>query len=155
MALRFLSPIHKATRQISIYLEESCTDLDLSTTEGHMLSYLRSYSPAPVSELHRVFGIKRSTLTSMLDRLETRGWIERAQSRRDRRSILVVLTGGGRERAERVQATIEELEARVNAALGPGDWNGFNAVMSTIAAVTDVSVAERGDPTAIREEDTK
>jgi DNA-binding MarR family transcriptional regulator len=137
MALRFLSPIHRAYLQIAIYVEERCSDLDLNTSEGHTLSYLRSYSPAPVSELHRALGIKRSTLTSVLDRLESRGWLGRQPSRRDRRVILVGLTDAGRVEADRVQETVERLEADIGARLGPGDLEGFRTVISTIAAVTE------------------
>ena len=143
MALRFLSPIHKAYRQIAIYLEERSSDLDLNTTEGHTLSYLRSYSPAPVSELHRVLGIKRSTLTSVLDRLEARGWLGRQPSGRDRRVILVGLTDMGRVEADRVQETVERLEAEIGARIAPGDLEGFRAVVSAIAAVTEAVVAPR------------
>ena len=45
MALLFLSPIHKASRQIGIYFEEALKGSDQSPFEGHLLSYLRSYAP--------------------------------------------------------------------------------------------------------------
>jgi DNA-binding MarR family transcriptional regulator len=144
MSLRFLSPIHKASRQIASSLEEACADADLTATEGHMLSYLRSYSPSSVSELHRVFGVKRSSLTSMLDRLASRGWIARELSARDRRAILVSLTDRGRHRADRVQTAVEELEARIGAGLTPADLEGFYTVLSAIDAATDVAVSGRG-----------
>jgi DNA-binding MarR family transcriptional regulator len=139
MALQFLSPIHKASRQVALYLQGSCADLDCSTTEAHVLSYLRSYNPAPVSELHRVFGVKRSTLTGVLDRLERGGWLVREPSRRDRRAILVALTDDGHAGAERVQAAVEELEAAIAARTGARDVAGFNAVISAIAAATSPS----------------
>jgi len=141
MALRFLSPIHKAYRQISIFLEDRFSVLELSATEGHLLSYLRSYNPAPVSELHRVLGVKRSTLTSILDRLEARKWLAREHSRRDRRVILVGLTDAGRVEADRVRQTVEQLEAEIGARVGPDDWRGFGAVLSAIDAATEVVVA--------------
>ena len=142
MALRFLSPIHKATRQIGVYLETHSSDLGLTTTEGHMLSYLRSYSPAPVSELHRVFGVKRSTLTSMLDRLAARRWVERRPSNRDRRVTLVSLTEEGSTRAEGVQAALDALEAEIGAKTNPQDLEGFYRVLSAIAEATDVTVTD-------------
>ena len=156
MALRFLSPIHKAYRQISIYMEDRCSDIGLSPTEGHAVSYLRSYSPAPVSELHRVLGIKPSTLTSMLDRLEARGWLERRPSGRDRRVILVGLTDAGRVEADRVQETVDRLEADIGARLAPDDVVGFHAVVAAIAAVTEAVVAPRTRPaqTPTKEEDS-
>lgn len=143
MALRYLSPIHKVYRQIAIHLEERCADLDLSATEGHTLSYLRSYSPASASELHRVLGVKRSTLTGLLDRLEARGWLSRRPSERDRRVTQVALTDVGRVEADRVQETVERLEADINARVEPADLAGFRAVVSAIAAATEVVVAPR------------
>ena len=146
MALKFLSPIHKASRQIGLYLEDRCAALDLSATEGHLLSYLRSYSPAPVSELHRVFGIKRSTLTSIFDRLDARGWVTRGPSRRDRRVVLVDLTDPGRIRADAVQEFVERLEYAINDSITPGELQGFIAVMSAISAVTEITVAAPPNP---------
>ncbi len=76
MALDFLSPLHKASRQLSVYLESQTRDLGVSPSEGHVLTYLRRYAPAPIGELVRVFGIKQSTFTSLLDRLERAGWCD-------------------------------------------------------------------------------
>jgi DNA-binding transcriptional ArsR family regulator len=87
MPLEFLSPLHKASRQITVYLEAHTRELGVSPGEGHFLSYLRSYSPAPVGELVRVFGIKQSTFTSLLDRLEKAGLIRREMNPGDRRSF--------------------------------------------------------------------
>jgi DNA-binding MarR family transcriptional regulator len=143
MALSYLSPIHKATRQLAVYLDGPCSELGLSTTEAHVLSYLRSYSPAPVSELHRVFGLKRSTLTGILDRLHGRGLVERESSTRDRRVILVDLTEPGRARADRVRRVLEELEAEIAGRVDGAQLKGFLAVMSAIAGVTEVEVAGR------------
>ncbi|HEX2642293.1 MAG TPA: MarR family transcriptional regulator, partial [Thermoanaerobaculia bacterium] len=75
MALDFLSPLHKASRQISVYLESHTRELGVSPAEGHVLTYLRSYAPTPIGDLVRVFGIKQSTFTSMLDRLEEAGFV--------------------------------------------------------------------------------
>jgi len=144
MALKFLSPIHNANRQIGLYLEAKNAEVALSTTEGHLLSYLRSYSPALVSELHRVFGIKRSTLTSIFDRLEERGWVTRSPSKRDRRGVLVDLTEQGRKRADAVQESVEQLESGINRAVTPDELRGFIAVMSAISNVTGITVKDPG-----------
>ena len=95
MALQFLSPLHKASRQLSVYLETHTRELGVSPSEGHVVTYLRSYAPAPVGELVRVFGMKRSTLTSMLDRLERDGLLRREVNPGDRRSFLVHVTDAG------------------------------------------------------------
>ncbi len=140
MPMRFLSPVHRAIRQISLYFEERSEHFGLTPSEGHMLTYLRSYSPTAVGELHRVFGIKRSTLTSMLDRLEKRRLITRRLSREDRRVFLVDLTRRGRITADGVRVVAQDLEQGILERLGEGDLAGFDAVMDAIAAATGVAV---------------
>ena len=97
MALEFLSPLHKASRQITMYLETSTRELGVSPLEGHVLTYLRKYAPVSVGELVRVFGLKQSTFTSLLDRLERSGLNRRELNPDDRRSLLVHITEPGRE----------------------------------------------------------
>ena len=138
--LRFLSPIHRASRQIGIHLSGEMVTLELAAPEAHLLSYLRSYSPCAISVLHRVFGLRRSTLTSMLDRLEQRGLVRRELCPTDRRSFLVHLTVAGTGFAEEVQRPVDELERRIQAELDPEDLRGSYRVMEAISRVTRVQV---------------
>ncbi|MGQ0719949.1 MAG: MarR family winged helix-turn-helix transcriptional regulator [Candidatus Eiseniibacteriota bacterium] len=138
--LRFLSPIHRAYRQIGIHLSVEVSPLELAPPEAHLLSYLRSYAPCAISVLHRVFGLRRTTLTSMLDRLERRGLVRRELCATDRRSFLVHLTAAGADLADVVQKPVDDLERRIGAELAPEDLRGFDRVMEAIARVTRVQV---------------
>ena len=143
MPLDFLSPLHKASRQISVYLESHTRELGVSPSEGHFLTYLRSYSPAPIGELVRVFGIKQSTFTSLLDRLEKAGLIRREMNPGDRRSFLIHITDAGRELAERMNRFLETFEAEVRTHLSPQDMEGFRAVMAAVEETTRVRLRDR------------
>ncbi|HYH81426.1 MAG TPA: MarR family transcriptional regulator [Longimicrobium sp.] len=143
MALDFLSPLHKASRQISVYLETHTRALGVSPSEGHVITYLRGYAPAPVGELVRVFGMKQSTLTSMLDRLERAGLVRREVNPGDRRSFLVHVSDAGVELAERITAVLETLEADMRARVSAGQMEGFRAVMGAVEDVTRVQLRER------------
>jgi DNA-binding MarR family transcriptional regulator len=143
MALQFLSPLHKASRQITVYLEARTRELGVSPLEGHVLTYLRKYAPAPVGELVRVFGLKQSTLTSLLDRLERAGLIRRGSNPADRRSLLVHLTDRGRELTVRLNRLLEKLEDDIRARLRAPEVKGFQAVMTAVEDVTGVRVRER------------
>jgi DNA-binding MarR family transcriptional regulator len=142
MALEFLSPLHKATRQLTVYLEEPLGP-GLTVTEGHLISYLNSYAPAAVGELVRVFGIKQSTFTSMLDRLEAAGLIRREMNPADRRSFLIHITDEGRTHAELSSRTLLELEDAIRSRVAPRDVQGFHAVMRAIEEITQVRLRER------------
>lgn len=142
MPLQFLSPIHKASRQISIYLERATVELGVSPGEGHLLSYLRSYAPCSVSELERVFGHKPSTLTSMLDRLAERDLLTRQINPGDRRSFTIELTPAGRRLAGKIQKMLVTFEQQLKDRISDRQMAGFGAVMEAIADVTNVKVRE-------------
>jgi DNA-binding MarR family transcriptional regulator len=143
MALDFLSPLHKASRQLSFYLETRIGEQGLSPSEGHVLSYLRGYGPAPVGELVRVFGIKQSTLTSMLDRLEQAGLVRRELNPDDRRSFLVHLSDDGAALTKRTNRILEKLEDEIRGRVSARDVKGFQAVMEAVEAITQVRLRER------------
>ncbi len=143
MALQFLSPLHKASRQLSVYLENLAGERTLGPTEGHLVTYLRSYAPASVGELVRVFGIKQSTFTSILDRLERGGLIRRELNPADRRSFLIHITDEGRAQAEASTRTLEALEADIRSRVSARDVEGFQAVMRAIEEITRVQLRER------------
>jgi DNA-binding MarR family transcriptional regulator len=142
VALKFLSPLHKASRQITVYLEAYTRELHVSPIEGHVLTYLRSYAPAAIGELVRVFGIKQSTFTSLIDRLEEAGLLRREINREDRRSFLLHITEEGRELAERLNRRLEALEDEIEKRASPRDVKGFQAVMAAVDEITRVTLRE-------------
>jgi DNA-binding MarR family transcriptional regulator len=142
--LRLLSPIHRASRQVGRYLEAQCSELGVLPPEGHLVTYLASYAPAAVGELGRIFGLKGSTLTSMLDRLEERGLIARRDNPDDRRSFLVDTTPAGEKVAAVLRRQIEALEEEVLRRVPPRDLAGFRAVLDALGAVTEAE-PERGE----------
>jgi DNA-binding MarR family transcriptional regulator len=124
-------------------MERATVELQVSPQEGHLLSYLRSYAPCPVSELVRVFGLKHSTMTSILDRLEERGLVARSLNPHDRRSLLVKLTRQGKSLSNRVQGIVEAFEDQLHQAVTKKDIKGFHAVMAAIDRVTNVTLRDR------------
>jgi DNA-binding MarR family transcriptional regulator len=141
--LRYLSPVHKASRQIGVHLERQMDGWQLAPQEGPILSYLRSYAPCPIAELITVFGLRGSTATAVLDRMEERGFVTRRPNPDDRRSFLLDLTRDGRDLAERVQVLIDRLEAAIARRVTKQEEEGFRAVMQAIADATDVTLVDR------------
>ena len=146
MRFEFLSPIHKATRQIGSYLEPRCAQAGVSNREGHLLSYLRSYEPVTIGGVLRVFGERPSTVTSMLDRLASQGLIRRAPGKEDRRQVVLTLTAKGRASADRLRRCLADFEAKIRADMDPRDLQGFQAVLDAIARVTTADVAGKESP---------
>lgn len=134
--LHVLSPLHKASRQIEIFLAKQIKSLSVSPVEGHLLAYLHSYAPCPIAELHRVLGTRRSTLTSLLDRLEGRGLVAREIHPNDRRSWMISLRAEGRVLASKIRRSLESFEAAIMKDLARRDIQGFERLMKSIADAT-------------------
>ena len=58
-------------------------------------------------------------VTRLLDRLESRGWVERERSVEDRRQVLARITPGGRALLERLDGPLAQAEDEVFAELDP------------------------------------
>ncbi len=67
-------------------------DVELNTAQGRIMFALWKKDSIPINELAKKTQLKKSTLTSMLDRLENMGYIKRVRSKKDRRKILIKRT---------------------------------------------------------------
>src|SRR5690348_13594669 len=112
MALRLIHPVHRATHRIGLYLD-ALREPGLTQGEAHILALLAQQSPAKVADLHRDLAHKRSTLTSILDRLAHRRLITREVGTTDRRTFFIGLTPKGRRLARRINRHLTDLERRV------------------------------------------
>lgn len=68
----------------------------LTTLEISVLSILSHNPGAMLREMAQQLCVSKSTLTSVVDRLENRGYVYRAISSKDRRSFELVLTEDGK-----------------------------------------------------------
>jgi DNA-binding MarR family transcriptional regulator len=104
----------------------------LTQGEAHILALLAQSAPANVADLHRGLAHKRSTLTSILDRLAKRGLIRREVGKTDRRTFLITPTAKGRKLAQRVYRHLSNLERAVARRVGTADIKGFKNVVSAL-----------------------
>jgi DNA-binding MarR family transcriptional regulator len=104
--LRLIPEVHRATHRIGIYLDS----LGITQGEGHILSHLAAAGDSTIAQLHRALAHRRSTLTSILDRLADRRFITRLSDPADRRSFIVRLSKSGRTVAEKVHRELTRIE---------------------------------------------
>jgi DNA-binding MarR family transcriptional regulator len=131
MSLRLIPPIHRATHRIGLYLADLRED-GLSQGEAHILALLASSAPATIAELHRGLAHKRSTLTSILDRLADRGLITREVGAADRRTFVITPTPRGVQIARRVHRHLIDLEEAIGRRVTADDVKGFMKVVSAV-----------------------
>jgi DNA-binding MarR family transcriptional regulator len=116
----------------------------LTQGEAHILGLLAHSGRANVADLHRGLAHKRSTLTSILDRLARRGLITRAVGETDRRTFVVRLTAKGRKLAQRVQRHLSALERAVVHRVSAGEIKAFNKVVTALEQEAHQRVGSRG-----------
>ncbi len=104
--LRLIPEVHRATHRIGIFLDS----LGITQGEGHILSHLAASGDTSLAELHRTLAHRRSTLTSILDRLAERQYISRESDPQDRRSFIVRLSTKGKTVAARVHRELARIE---------------------------------------------
>src|SRR5258707_10180931 len=130
MSLRLVPPIHRATHRIGLYLADLRDD-GLSQGEAHILALLATAAPATIRDLHSGLAHKRSTLTSILDRLAERGFVTRAVGAQDRRTFVITPTPKGAHVARRVHRHLAELEEAVGRRVTAAEIAVFMKVVST------------------------
>ena len=70
---------------------------DISETEMEIILYVDKHGAQKMKHIGETFGIKFSTLTSLVDKIEDAGFIKRVNSKEDRRSVLITLTKKGKK----------------------------------------------------------
>ena len=131
MALRLVPPIHRATHRIGLYLAE-LREHGLSQGEAHILAHLAGSAPATIAELHAILAHKRSTLTSILDRLVERGLITREVGKADRRTFVIDTTAKGRKVATQIHRHLTALEEAVSRRVTKDEVRAFLNVLTVV-----------------------
>ena len=128
--LRIIPQIHRATHRIGLHIAAM---LGVTQAEAHVLQHLASVDgDCTVGDLHRAFAHRRSTLTSVLDRLTEKKLVERTSSESDRRTFVISLTTDGRVVALKVHAELEQVERQVVASVIGRDLKGFATVLGEL-----------------------
>ena len=67
-------------------------NIEINSAQGRIMFALWQADGISINELAKKTQLKKSTLTSMLDRLENMGYVKRQRSKKDRRKILIKRT---------------------------------------------------------------
>ena len=95
----------------------------ISQPESLVIMHLHASGPSTINAVHRAFLHRRSTLTSVLDRLESKGLVRRGTAPGDRRSVRLELTPRGTRAATAIAEAFAELRRDVESsgAIGARD----------------------------------
>jgi DNA-binding MarR family transcriptional regulator len=114
------------------HLAANLDRLEVTEIEAHLLARLLAKGPLSIAELQRAFGLRPSTLTNALNRLERREFLVRESDPVDRRTFTVRLTESGSDAAREVIALVDSLEARLAERVSEKQLDGFVAVIAAL-----------------------
>lgn len=97
----------KAFRAMEAHADRSIAGLGLCWSDFGVMEALLHKGPLAVKALGEKVLLTSGSMTAAVDRLERRGWVERRDDPRDRRSRIVRLTAEGRKTIEALFAEHE------------------------------------------------
>ncbi len=111
------------------YLEAVATDFELTPQQLFALKNLSTERPMTMSELAQTLGCDASNVTSIVDRLEARGLVERRSSDHDRRVKALVMTVAGVALRERIHERMQQPPPALNN-LSRADQDALCAILT-------------------------
>jgi DNA-binding MarR family transcriptional regulator len=94
--------INKARNVLVTEMDAALKDLDITTQQMGILQSMTHGIATTPFELSKLLGIDTGLMTRMLDKLETKGFLERSRSLEDRRVVNLKLTKLGEQVARQI-----------------------------------------------------
>lgn len=147
---RVLSPIHQANRQASLHIDALLADLVVTSQEGQLLAFVAARDGVPVTAIVRLLGVSKSTVTSLLQRLERARLIRRGANPEDARSALLHATEKGQRVGTAARERVLALERRIQNRVSEADLRALARIVDAVTAETGINLpaeAPRRNPT--------
>ncbi len=105
---------------------------DLNAAQGRIIFALWQNDNIPISDLARQTALGKTTLTSMLNRLEQSGYIVRNVDEKDKRKVLVALTEKSRSIEGRHEAVSREMTSLFYQGVSERQIDEFEGILKHI-----------------------
>ena len=97
---------------VAIFVEE-CRDFDLTPVQYAALIAIHTHPGIDATRLSAVIAFDRSTLGNVIERIETKGFVERKPSSEDKRVKLLYLTKDGAALLRDIKPAVDRAQARM------------------------------------------
>jgi DNA-binding MarR family transcriptional regulator len=120
---------------VSIFMEE-CKAFDLTPVQYAALIAIHTHPGIDATRLSAVIAFDRSTLGSVIERLQAKDYIERKAAPEDKRIKLLYLTKAGAAILREIIPAVERAQARMLEPLKPADRK---ALMGLLVQLVDLN----------------
>ena len=134
----------KAARAVETYAENSVSELEMCGSDFAVLEALLHKGPLPINEIGKKVLLTSGSITVAVDRLASKGLVERRASGTDRRAKIVHLTNAGRELIARSYADhAADMERLTSASLTKAERNSLIKLLKKIGYKAAAASEER------------
>ena len=116
---------------VAIFIEE-CRAYELTPVQFAALVAIRTHPGIDATRLSAVIAFDRSTLGNVIERLETKNYIERRPAREDKRVKLLYLTKSGAALLRDIMPSVDRAQARMLQPLKPADRKTLMALLTQL-----------------------
>ncbi|HJZ73705.1 MAG TPA: MarR family transcriptional regulator [Vicinamibacterales bacterium] len=132
----------KAHRTLKRHAERSIQALDMCLSDFAILEALLHKGPQSVRDLGRRIDLTSGSMTTAIDRLETRGLVARADHATDRRAWVIHLTPEGRTRIAKVFAGHEQAMERAMRGLSRSERATLTDLLKRLGTTAEEQLAQ-------------
>ena len=148
---RVIIALRRITRAVDIHSDYLQRNFGLTGPQLTTLRVISRLQPVSAGELAKSANFNRGTLTGILDRLETNGFISRNRYAPDRRSVILKLTAAGKRILAEVPYLLRDRFLKELNQMGAPEQAAFLKTLEQTAtfmeADSPVEVAETDPPT--------
>ena len=121
--------MYEVFRASKPFLEAVAATFELTPQQMFALRQLSNERPLPMSALATSLGCDASNVTSIVDKLETRGFVERRSADHDRRVKALVMTVSGVALQKRIEERMQQQPPPAIANLSPADQHALCQIL--------------------------
>lgn len=134
--MKFTGFLIRRAQQAHVAVWSREVSSDITSVQFGVLSVLARRPGASQRELCDELDLDRSTIASLVVRLEHRGWIERERHVDDKRRNTLRLTDAGRDEIARLRPHVDDVERALTAALTPDERTEFRRLLRVVLSST-------------------
>lgn len=121
------------------YIKSFIQGKNINKNQVRALTFIKNYGSISMSELCNMLNIEKGSLTSMIDDLERKKYVERVKDKKDRRKYNIVLTKEGDKIAceflEHLQDNLHEKIGKIEKENLGRFFDSMNEIINTMESI--------------------
>lgn len=135
-------------------LLEQLKDIGLTIGQPKILDYLKEHDGSNQKEIAKACFLEAGSLTTILNKMEEKGLIERRILNGNRRSFHIFLTAVGKEKQQLVDTAFSEIEKKALADISEKEFEQFMSVYHRIYSnLSGISEKQTENDTYLRKKE--